>query len=900
MIRIDRISFEFTAPGEDFAHTLYADWDGFCRNCVEQVLDECLSAYDKEKVLHEIERLDLDLGGIPEADFYHEFPKRLKEELLKKLPAWGMPAEQDLPTEKNTSHSRLDNLLHYLEHGYPLTEWADADFNIDDELAWLESQTTKQQEAAISRLAGLCLKYGHALYRLLWQTDSIRQLQKIFTAALTRTDAGQMEKRRFLAVVLEERPEIPLRFIHASQGDNGLWAMAELLDNLSVWQLMRTETEEHAEVDTASYWHGLYGWLVRYYPFNGIAIFGGKADFIRHLHFRLLRFIHKRGRSPFLSKTELTASFLLEVFGEAYYAEVLGVIYKFQPLNADGSPVSDGLFDRDFYRILRSLSLLPVQNPPQGEAANSSQKMEDSRAKDISSTVRTLFEGRWNTAEGFMEWINDTSLPDSTKRELLQTSVSGHTQKWITLLQKLPKEETTLIRITGYLPVQTVLQGIHQVNFYQASVLSGTIDHITQNADTYPFLFRGGMNLQAALSQAMLLYMMDADTLNRTLTEQEIVEKFLACLRFVYTGKADGANSNEEWQTWTDTVNHGIVADNDRSDVEINVEERLSDERLTDNERKSLLHDLLRLQSKEVLKHIRRSVKQNTISIETWGTWLEIEDWQRLAASLSLSAGELLRQVMEILRLDERVMCTAWAAYIIRNAEEIWRYNSPIEHVRQFVETVSSIQGKSEAETEENLQQVSKGLHGVEKEDTPADSEAIPEVMWTGNAGLCLLSPWFVRLFAMLGYLDEERKKFRSTASKIRAVFLLQYLAYGEEKTWREMELVFNRLLTALPGHVPLPAHLPLTAEEKETADSMIKGVKANWPQMNGTSVGGFRGSFLVREGRLEQEEERWLLTVKEMTYDILLESIPWGFRQIRLPWLKKYVQVIWHEKIDF
>ncbi|MDY3788334.1 contractile injection system tape measure protein [Bacteroides fluxus] len=899
MIRIDRISFEFTASGEDFAHSLYADWDGFCRECVERVLDECLSAYDRDRMLHVVERLDLDLGSIPEEDFRREFPKRLKEELLKKLPAWGMPAEQDLPTEENTSHSRLDNLLHYLEHGHPLTEWADADFSVDDELTWLESQTAEQPEAAISRLSELCLKYGHVLRRLLWQTENKKLLQKVFTAALTRTDAGQMEKRRFLAVVLEERPEIPLRFIHASQEDDGLRAMAELLDNLSVWQLMRTETEEHAEVDAAPYWHGLYEWLVRYYPFNGIAIFGGKADFIRHLHFRLLRFIHKRGRSPFLSKMELTASFLLEVFGEAYYVEVLNRIYRFQPLNPDGSPVSDSLFDRDFYRILRSLSLLPAQNPPQGESENSSQKMEDSRAKDISSTVRMLFEGRWNTVEGFMEWINDTSLPDSPKRELLQTSVSGHTQKWMTLLQKLPKEETTLIRITGHLPMQTVLQGIHQVNFYQASVLSETIGRITQNADTYPFLFRGGMDLQATLSQAMLLYMMDADTLNRTLTEQEIVEKFLACLRFVYTGKADEVNSNGEWQTLANAVNYDIVVDNNRSGVEISVK-RLSDERLTDNERKSLLHDLIRLQPKELLKHIRRSVKQNTISIETWGTWLEIEDWQRLAASLSLPVTELLRQVMEILRLDERVICTAWAAYIIRNAEEIWRYNSPIEHVRQFVETVSSIQRKSEAETEENLQQVSKGLHGVEKEDTPADSKAIPEVMWAGNAGLCLLAPWFVRLFTMLGYLDEERKKFRSTASKIRAVFLLQYLAYGEEKTWREMELGFNRLLTALPGHVPLPAHLPLTVEEKETADSMIKGVKANWPQMNGTSVGGFRGSFLVREGRLEQEEERWLLTVKEMTYDILLESIPWGFRQIRLPWLKKYVQVIWHEKIDF
>ncbi|MFR8354430.1 MAG: contractile injection system tape measure protein [Parabacteroides sp.] len=73
MIRIDNISFEFTAPDEKFAHELYADWDGFCRRCFEQVVEECLSTYDKEKVLYEIEQLELDLGSIPEEYFYREF-----------------------------------------------------------------------------------------------------------------------------------------------------------------------------------------------------------------------------------------------------------------------------------------------------------------------------------------------------------------------------------------------------------------------------------------------------------------------------------------------------------------------------------------------------------------------------------------------------------------------------------------------------------------------------------------------------------------------------------------------------------------------------------------------------------------------------------------------------------
>ena len=72
MIRIEHISFEFAAADERFVHDLYADWDGFCRNYFEKTVDECLSPLDKDKVLHEIELLELDLGSIPEENFYRE------------------------------------------------------------------------------------------------------------------------------------------------------------------------------------------------------------------------------------------------------------------------------------------------------------------------------------------------------------------------------------------------------------------------------------------------------------------------------------------------------------------------------------------------------------------------------------------------------------------------------------------------------------------------------------------------------------------------------------------------------------------------------------------------------------------------------------------------------------
>lgn len=74
MIRIDHISFEFASPDEKFAYDLYAEWDSFYRNCFEQAVEECCAAYDREKLLYEIGRLDLDLGTIPEEDFTGSFP----------------------------------------------------------------------------------------------------------------------------------------------------------------------------------------------------------------------------------------------------------------------------------------------------------------------------------------------------------------------------------------------------------------------------------------------------------------------------------------------------------------------------------------------------------------------------------------------------------------------------------------------------------------------------------------------------------------------------------------------------------------------------------------------------------------------------------------------------------
>lgn len=211
MIRIEHISFEFTAPDEDFAHGLYAGWDGFCRRCFERVAEECLAPYGDDRALHELERLDLDLGNIPEENFHEEFPKRLRDALLDALPPLHTLQIQASP--EKTAASRMDNLLFYLEQGRPLPEWADEGFNPQEETAWLTGQSAHFHHAFIHRAAILCLKHGHALRRLLHQTEDDALFLALYAASLDEPSAGLQEKRRLLALMLEERPDIPVRFV---------------------------------------------------------------------------------------------------------------------------------------------------------------------------------------------------------------------------------------------------------------------------------------------------------------------------------------------------------------------------------------------------------------------------------------------------------------------------------------------------------------------------------------------------------------------------------------------------------------------------------------------------------------------------------------------------------------
>ena len=1425
MINIERISMDFVMDDERFAQGLYADWDSFCHTCLEKIVEECLSVYDRDRVLHEIEKLDLDLGSIAQENFYSEFPRRLREELMKALPYLSSaPVDEK---EATTAEARFANLLYYLEYGIQKTEWTDMDFDLSREL----ESVAGPDKSSLEKIVGLCMANEYVLRRILLQTDHAVVLVRLYSIAMDRTFSVKDGKRRFMEIFLEIQPDVPLRFVHETEEDGRLHGMAELLGTRSVRKIMEKEAGEHAEVDLPPYWHYLYEWLIKYYPYNGVAIFGGKSDFIGHLHYRLLTFVRKRNHTLYLSKTELTAAFLLEVFGATYYKEVLNAIYNMQPRHADGSPVSDGYYNLQLYRVFMQLSLLTfssgfnisgtgtadetvsvenvvssltdfnienlnaflkdirrseankrmliailVRQKPEafiswlksevtndGELIAISARLMDEKTwkrllvstslaametvdevvryltglvkdnrlaeglsyedftitfrkavllwikgndyalsgyekskslllwmhKEISgttvkndetvveewmnelylsenkaegfesfdiqgdeeikesvrrlgmllaagnisetvkrrlvvsflerhkdnsedvieellqqglleetisrisvsatesiirwmtirnigteeaeklllligrlfadestvsaylqdssltlsvqvlvwlakeekeqagmassfpilsslfltalfgrknvsavtkwllygmageitademnedetleliellsytgdssvrraisvfeqwsqhiqlhsNTIQTLLESDWNTSDGFMEWLESIEVTAESKRDLLQALAREKPQELIVILRKLPQNKEAVSLTATYIPTEMFLGAIEKADAKQALLLSRTVDWLQKERGRFTFLSHTHLSFTPALSEAFLLFMQDEETLRgRNLTEQEVVGKFLEHLYYVYTRRTD-YNDNKEWKHLQDEVTGGLglggkdttalpasegatserllaeysrlndaelynlivsvldkapeafvamlennsdtefircishVADRtmfrrmitvlsyvsglgnptafielmewlcirsaDRvsatdmmnalllwigttdwkrqsirqmtffflshlyeNDNAANLPmEMLTDNALPEEVRKRILHYQMHSHPKKLLKFIQRLFTQDKLPLKKWAERADLPEWLELTASLSLTLEEVLRQVIEYLLSqklplnDETALRYELMKFIAANdAVRFAYYVDKAEVVRSFVLSLPVMQNITENKKEEIISKVMEGLRITPEEEKILESnrEDELEVTLVGNAGLCLLSPWFPRLFALLGYLDEEKRNFKDTASRIRAVFLLQYLADPEKKDYRELELAFNRLLVALPIQVSLPKRVELTDGEKDMADNMLAGIKANWPKMDGTSVSGFRQSFILRDGRLEQQDERWLLTVESKVYDILLDAVPWAFRQIRFPWLKKYIQVSWHEKQEF
>lgn len=162
------------------------------------------------------------------------------------------------------------------------------------------------------------------------------------------------------------------------------------------------------------------------------------------------------------------------------------------------------------------------------------------------------------------------------------------------------------------------------------------------------------------------------------------------------------------------------------------------------------------------------------------------------------------------------------------------------------------------------------------------------------NAGLVILFPFLPMLFIRLNMLSQDRRSLNSNESKVRAIFILQRLISNEDREYDEKDLFLNRLLINYPFNEPLPRRVELNQDELNTIDSLLEATKTNWSKMRNTSMRAFQESFLNRTGFIEKTEHEWILTVEERAYDILLDSMPWSYKLVRLPWMENILRVNW------
>tara|TARA_R110002167_G_scaffold15000_1_gene60384 strand:- start:1825 stop:2460 length:636 start_codon:yes stop_codon:yes gene_type:complete len=182
-----------------------------------------------------------------------------------------------------------------------------------------------------------------------------------------------------------------------------------------------------------------------------------------------------------------------------------------------------------------------------------------------------------------------------------------------------------------------------------------------------------------------------------------------------------------------------------------------------------------------------------------------------------------------------------------------------------------------------------KKTPGVYIEEVDAFPGSVIEVV--PNAGLVILSVSHDKLFARLNLLDNNQ--FISESEQIKAAHYLQYLATGLSQT-DESLLSLNKVLCGIDTQQSIGDSVEITDIEKALMDELIESAIGYWSAIGATSIDGFRGNWLIRDGVLREEEDHWELTVQKKPYDILLSKMPLPFSIIKHPWMQKPLHVIW------
>lgn len=207
----------------------------------------------------------------------------------------------------------------------------------------------------------------------------------------------------------------------------------------------------------------------------------------------------------------------------------------------------------------------------------------------------------------------------------------------------------------------------------------------------------------------------------------------------------------------------------------------------------------------------------------------------------------------------------------------------------------SSSRSVNAASSSTGMDEKNAGSQAIAGSDTQEMEEAAhyrsAQEIHIPNAGMVLATPYIPHLFALLKLTEQGR--FVDPKAAERAVHLLQFMVDKRTAT-PEYQLVLNKLLCGVKTGTPIVAGIDITDHERETIESLLQGIIANWDALGSTSIDGLRTSFLQRPGLLRRQEDGWHLQVERRAYDMLLDRLPWSFSMIRHSWMPTLLRVDW------
>ncbi len=979
MIEIDNISFRFTAPDESFAYRLYAGWDEFCRVCFEHVVDEYLSTYDKENVLTEIDCLDLDVGSIPEEDFYRLFPVRLREALERGFSGafttnttaagWkeSFP-EDDFSYEHASSHEHVSSqeytsshelqllsaLYHYLEHGFCKTALENAEFRPEEVL---KSMIATDKEVVKSMIGT-----DKEVVKPMIGTD-----KEVATNLCDYPNASPLDPEGQRVRSRGCKPTDSN--VHTQAPRSG--AVAQKLHfhetySTTPWRVNRDVPIPGAY--TPGYGHVDPPGQEEKHTDNHLNLLQkafGKRTILERLLlqfdkeiFSALILIWLNDDSLSVGNKEKQLS-LLMIKHPALLWQMIEKLWEDDPaLSGILNLLDTDLLFSSTITLPSSLSGLPKQltdRYPHLLPPDSVKAIPTSHSFRLTYSSMTLFEKRryWaalierepNSLSPFISdtednrmWISESlaEVMDSLIATKIITEVcrlqnlSVDISLYVSWMYSWLVEHYSLIGFSSFSDERQFQRKLNQILLHVLWANNPSILSSKQNLTLHLLKELSGGELENVW-QILYEYIREREAEEKTEDsfENELYHIISTTAIDDHTTIIDDHRTSFDGHTQSENTHSTIKSEYSSSpsripptSVDQDLQTWIEDRHIPVEIKIQQLNELA-FTNPDLFLHLIGNIEPHSTVFSQLTDIVPEKMWIQWFSLLSLSKAELLQQASEVLTSkcqpeDECAFAPkANIPLILRKSllfllieksknQRAFHHEDNAKTTKLFIETIYQTKEKREDNTLSNeiiaverpeaqilkavLQELS--IEHTEQEDKEIDIE----YLFVPNAGLALLTPWVPRLLGMLGLLNEEKTDLKDTESRIRAIFILQYLVSFENKEYSEHELAFNRILTGCPFSVPLPKKLALTEKETDTVQSMLEGVKANWQKMQNTSLESFQSAFINRAGKLESQDNKWILTVESRSFDMLLDSLPWSYKLIRFPWLKKHIHVSWRD----